>query len=211
VTLPASKYCVAFNNKMSLLSPKDVTAKLVLYPLGKPKIPTRSALSWLGEIRGTATNWNLQGALIRSPSAPGTIDQVCSATARSAQTPEEYELAGAGWFLESGPSQRVGNIVLVSAMSGSGGMCRGSGHQTFVFVGGRLAGTLSPEPWEPRSDGAQTSVRILNGATLEADFDRYGGADPMCCPSRVTTVHYQIVNVGATPLVLALESKTRPK
>jgi hypothetical protein len=212
VTVGPGQYCIAFSNRMSLLSAKEVAANVTLYSLVTPTgyRPERRQLSWLDEVQEGSTNWNEVGAGIPRPITPSQIEAQCNGLTRSAQTPEESAVARAGWAL-TGPPQTMGDLVVISAMSGSGGMCRGAGYQTFVFVDANFAGTLAPKPMEPRTDGIETRVRLLGADTLEADFDRYGTNDPLCCPSRVTTVQYKIENHPGASLTLAYASRTRPR
>ena len=81
---------------------------------------------------------------------------------------------------------------MVLGRSGVDGMCRPLGFQGFVFSGGRFAGTLAPRPMDSRSDGAAQAPELWSAGTLSVTFSRYTGRDPLCCPSRVSTVQYRI-------------------
>ena len=72
------------------------------------------------------------------------------------------------------------------------GMCRPWDYQAFVFVKGAFAGTLSPTLMDSRTDGALSEVRLLAPTSIEAVSLRYADADPLCCPSRLSTVRYRI-------------------
>ncbi|MFN8511866.1 MAG: LppP/LprE family lipoprotein [Chloroflexia bacterium] len=53
-----------------------------------------------------------------------------------------------------------------------------------------------------RTDGALTDVKIADdGGSLQGLFRRYNDTDPLCCPSRTSTVTYTIDT--AMPLVIA--------
>jgi hypothetical protein len=77
-------------------------------------------------------------------------------------------------------------------MTGADGMCRPRPFNTFVFVAGRFAGTLSPVAMASREDGSVGAVRVAPDGTIAADFARYSTADPLCCPSSHVAVRYRI-------------------
>jgi hypothetical protein len=79
------------------------------------------------------------------------------------------------------------------------GMCRPRQYQEFVFARGIFAGTLSPHPMDSRTDGALNRVTISTDGRVQAEYARYGAKDPLCCPSRITTVVFEI---GKDPPVL---------
>ena len=82
-------------------------------------------------------------------------------------------------------------------------MCRPRQYQEFVFVRGIFAGTLSPVPMDSRTDGALGRVTIPAADRVQAEYSRYGATDPLCCPSRITTVVFEIEK---QPPVLRAES-----
>jgi hypothetical protein len=92
-----------------------------------------------------------------------------------------------------GEPQSRGTMAVVTAATSADEMCRPLGVQGFVFVGGRFAGTLSPHPMNSRTDGVLGRVQLF-GSTLRADFRRYASSDPICCPSRTSTVSYRVEN-----------------
>ena len=61
-------------------------------------------------------------------------------------------------------------------------MCRPLGYNGFVFVDGAFAGTISPEPMDPRTTGAGSITGLQNGR-INARYVRYAATDPLCCPS----------------------------
>jgi hypothetical protein len=85
-------------------------------------------------------------------------------------------------------------------------MCRPRQYQDFVFIGGAFAGTLSPQPMDSREDGSLTRVSLQSRSRLTADFQRYGENDPLCCPSRTTTVVFEIASDG--PVVQPVSTAT---
>jgi hypothetical protein len=113
---------------------------------------------------------------------------------------EDKAVADAGWSLVSEPQGRAGTVV-VTAATGADGMCRPLGVQAFVFVEGRFAGTLAPHPMDSRTDGILSRIQIF-GSTLRADFRRYSASDPLCCPSRTSTVSYKLESTDAGPLLV---------
>jgi heat shock protein HslJ len=66
-------------------------------------------------------------------------------------------------------------------------------------VRGAFAGTLSPQPMYSRTDGAISRVWLENGTQLTAEYMRYAASDALCCPSRTTSVTFDIA--GDRPVV----------
>ena len=86
------------------------------------------------------------------------------------------------------------------------GMCRPWDYQAFVFVKGAFAGTLSPSVMDSRTDGALSEIRFPAPSAIEVVFLRYTDTDPLCCPSRLTTVRYRIGHRPAGPVVVPVAS-----
>ena len=63
---------------------------------------------------------------------------------------------------------------------------------------------------DSRTDGALSEVRLISGTQLEAVFLRYVDADPLCCPSRLSTVRYRIELPAKLPRVVPLYVRTKP-
>jgi heat shock protein HslJ len=99
---------------------------------------------------------------------------------------------------------------VVLGRSGVDGMCRPLGFQAFVFVGGRFAGTLAPHPMTSRTDGAAQLPQLWSADAIAVTFSRYAGTDPLCCPSRVSTVQYRVDPGADGPLVTATGVTTVP-
>lgn len=128
------------------------------------------------------------------------IDSAAVASATEAVT-------RAGWTLVNTP-QVVRGIVIITAAVDADGMCRPFKYQTFVFINGTYAGTLSPHTMDSRTDGDLMSVTVKNDQEILASFKRYKESDPLCCASRRTVVHYRVEREGGHPIVVPAETKT---
>jgi heat shock protein HslJ len=118
-------------------------------------------------------------------------------------------VAAAGWQL-FGAAQRHGATEVVLGQSGVDGMCRPLGYQAFVFVDDRYAGSLSPHPMDARTDGAAQIPSLLASDRIAAVFSRYAGSDPLCCPSRLTTVDFRIETGARGPVLILADAHTGP-
>src|SRR6266542_5375897 len=138
-------------------------------------------------------------------------DGIRDATVTGVQT---CALPISGWrLIDAWPARRVSvsygarsvSVTLVMATAFYDGMCRPWQFNAFVFVEGRLAGTVSPVPMDSRTDGVLSGQpAVLHGGRLEAAFTRYAPSDPLCCPSRGTTrVSYQLTRQPAGWVVLS--------
>ena len=148
--------------------------------------------SWLDEPK--PASWNKPGLPI--PAAPpiqGNVDTRCRDLARPAQLDEDKRLRDQGWDLV-GAYQGGWRILVIRGTASYDGMCRPRQYQDFVFVRGVFAGTLSPQAMDSRTDGALGRVSLQSDSRLTAEFERYAGADPLCCPSRTTSVVFEITN-----------------
>jgi heat shock protein HslJ len=153
------------------------------------------------------SNWNKSGASIPKAPVKSVIDNPCRTQIREAVTPADKAITKAGWLLY-GAVQTYGKISTFSAMSGVDGMCRPMGYQEFVFVEGKFAGTLSPKPMDSRSDGASQRVILQSSDQIVAVFSRYKETDPLCCPSQLSRVFYQIDTKNNLSLVVPKEVVT---
>lgn len=97
-------------------------------------------------------------------------------------------------------------MVVIRGAAGYDGMCRPRQYQDFVFVRGKFAGTLSPQPMDSRSDGAIDRVSIQGGKALTAQYVRYAASDALCCPSRTTSVTFEVAT--GTPVVRPVSAST---
>lgn len=148
--------------------------------------------SWLDEPK--PASWNMPGLSI--PAAPriqGNVDPRCRELARPLQLEVDKRLRDQGWDLV-GAYQGGWQILVIRGTAGYDGMCRPLQYQDFVFVRGVFAGTLSPQAMDSRTDGAAGRVSLQNDSQLTAEYSRYTATDPLCCPTRTTSVVFDIAN-----------------
>ncbi len=156
--------------------------------------------------------WNAPGHSVpQSPPSQGSNDDIrCLANVRPPESAEDEAVFAAGWTL-FGTYEGGWGVRLVNGLVGFDGMCRPWSYQVFVFVDGSFAGTVSPGPMASRTDGAAGQVYLHgSGQELSAQFARYADSDPLCCPSRTSTVRYRIERAGPDPVVVPLEVWTTP-
>jgi len=168
------------------------------------------AATWLD---APLANWNRHGRGLPKPPAPqGDRPDAprCGHLVRPATGAEDRAVLEAGWT-PFGALQVAADVTLVRAASGVDGMCRPLGYQVFTYVGGQLAGTLSPVPMSARSDGAAGEIEADGGERLRVTFARYVKDDPLCCPSRHDVVVYRVERGPAGPLVVPVEVLRRAK
>ena len=164
------------------------------------------AQSWLDR---PLTNWNdALATIVRGVSDEETIADLakrCSLPVRRG-TAAERLLADAGWlpYLHVDREIAQRDLEILGGMTGADGMCRPVGFNVFVFVGGTLAGTLSPTLMSSRADGAIGAVRLRPDDTMSAEFARYEDSDAHCCPSSRVNVRYRIDRAGDRPVVTAV-------
>ena len=177
-----------------------VMAALLLVTSAQAQTPSRPG-AWLD---GPIINWNTAGMTI--PPAPpaefGGPAGLCAAEAQPPASPtaEERALDAAGWKRVKSEAVWWG-VTLVSAQQSVDGMCRPMQFQWFVFVDGKLAGTLSPEPMNSRTDGVGY-VEALRREGLDVHYSRYAQTDPLCCPSGQATVRFLIQRTDAGPILV---------
>jgi LppP/LprE lipoprotein len=156
--------------------------------------------------------WNQPSAPVPKAPAPkgdSPTDPRCVGGARQAATPEERMVTSAGWSLYARPTTR-GAATVVLGEASVDGMCRPWDYQAFVFVKGSFAGTLSPSLMDSRTDGALSEIRFPSPTAIEIVFLRYVDADPLCCPSRLTTVRYRIERRPEGPVVVPVSALSKP-
>jgi hypothetical protein len=184
-----------------------IVASLLLVALVVGSRPAAAEGAWLDE---QATQWNTPGmAIPQSPHRPPMGDQRCFDALVVPDTAAKRALVEAGWFL-FGTQVAVSGVELISGQSSADGMCRPAGYQTFVFVDGTFAGTLSPELMHSRVDGALVEAMPAEGNRIIASYVRYTDRDPLCCPSARTTARFEIVREGGVPVVRYLSSGSVP-
>lgn len=158
--------------------------------------------TWLD--RSLTTNWNRNDGVIPSaPRSSNSISGACRSQIRSAESAVDRALNRAGWTL-FGSSQTFGNVTVVNGMAAVDGMCRPLQFNTFVFVGTKFAGTLSPNVMNSREDSALTDANLNSPTEIAAEYTRYTDDDGLCCPSRMTRVEFSITG-GTRPIVNAVD------
>ncbi|MBX3289029.1 MAG: YbaY family lipoprotein [Acidobacteria bacterium] len=147
--------------------------------------------SWLD--RPLTTNWNRTATVPTAPRAAGDLPTTaqCRSQIRTAATAADKAVTARGWHL-FGPAYVYGNVTVVTAMASVDGMCRPNQYNGFVFVGTRFAGTLAPAPTDSRTDGAIGRISLFTLDEITVEFARYGENDALCCPSRTSTVSYEL-------------------
>jgi putative salt-induced outer membrane protein YdiY len=160
---------------------------------------------WIEALPGT---WNAPGAAI--PQAPsgdaGTLAR-CADQIRPASTAADRALEAAGWKL-FGPVLAHGSTSIVRAMSNVDGMCRPLAYHAFVFVDDDFVGTLSPAPMNSRTDGSLAELSWVDAGRAAAVFARYAPEDPLCCPTRESTVEYAIEQRDGRVVLVAQSATT---
>jgi hypothetical protein len=122
---------------------------------------------------------------------------------------EDRRVQDHGWDL-IGAYQAGWQVVVIRGTASYDGMCRPRQYQAFVFVRGTFAGTLSPEAMDSRTDGALGEIILQSDHRLSAQYVRYAPKDPLCCPSRTTSVEFEISR--GVPIVQPVSAYTsRPK
>lgn len=167
-------------------------------------VVAQPAYSWLDD--KPLPNWNSRSRAILQTEkiSSGDLAQ-CGKFVRQPTLAADKQLAKSGWTLV-GPAQVYGKTTVVTWAQGFDGMCRPRGFQTLVFVGNRVAGTLSPGPMDSRTDGALVNVKMTSETTLTAEYVRYRAADALCCPYKTEAVTFVIKPDGAN-FLLTPESK----
>jgi hypothetical protein len=167
-------------------------------------LAAQAPASWLDR---PLSNWNAQGrAVERSATSAEEIADTakrCAMPIRPA-TPAERVLGESGWLpfhmFDKAIAER--DIEIVGGLSDADGMCRPTGFNVFVFVGGTFAGTLSPVTMDSRSDGTVAGgIRLSADDAIAAEFARYTDKDALCCPSARVRFRYTIDRSGTTPVV----------
>lgn len=154
--------------------------------------------TWLD---GDLASWNTAGmAIPAAPAIDDNPDPRCAERERPAETAEDDALIAEGWRLFL-PYQRGWGVTLISGLAGYDGMCRPLGYQSFVFVDGVFAGTVSPEPMDSRTTGAATDVNLWYADQVSAEYLRYAPDDPLCCASSTDSVNFTIEETPDGPVL----------
>jgi hypothetical protein len=192
------------------VKPWPLLAILLLSLIPFPTVPQNRPAG--SRLDSASLQWNTPGASF--PKAPQDVEknitpEYCKAHERPVRLPEERVFAGAGWMVFAS-SQGKDGVTVVGGALGEDGMCRPDPYQYFVFVRGKFAGTLSPRLMRARSDGSVNKVDFAGPGTIVADFSRYTGADPLCCPSRISQATYEVRERSRNPVVVLVGVRTRP-
>lgn len=155
-----------------------------------PAAASNARSSWLDESK--PVSWTTAGIPIpRAPQGVGTVDPRCRALARPPESEADKRLTERGWDL-IGAYQGGWGVRVLQGTASYDGMCRPQAYQEFVFVHGVFAGTLSPETMDSRADGSLNRVTLQGDRRLVAEYARYARSDALCCPSRTTSVVFEI-------------------
>ena len=182
-----------------------VVAPLVAAALFQPPANNQTTAIWLDR---PLTGWNKAGSPV--PKAPKPPEPLTTVISRCRLTPPAGDpasaVADAGWipFNYFGKPIEQGDVAIVGGMTGADGMCRPTGYNVFVFVGRRLAGTLSPVVMTSRQDGSSGEIQ-LSPPEITVEFARYTKTDPLCCPSSRATVRFRIDRTKAGAVVVPIE------
>jgi hypothetical protein len=164
------------------------------------------------------SGWNAPGSpmprAVTDDETMAELSRRCPPVSALRGTPGERTLSGSGWvpFHMFDRAVALGDVEIVAGLAGADGMCRPVAFNVFVFVGGRLAGTLSPAVMDSRTDASiGGAIRLAEDGTIAAEFSRYAAADPLCCPSGRVTVRYRIDRSAGAPVVVPVSVRpTRP-
>lgn len=180
-----------------------LTATLLL--AGVATLAQAPEISWLDR---PLSNWNTPGrAMPRATpkhEAISVIAKRCSLPMLR-NTTGERAVADAGWLPFHTFDRQIvqRDVEIIGGLAGADGMCRPVDFNVFVFVGGRLAGTLAPTPMASRTDSSIAGgVRLGADDAIAAEFSRFTVADPLCCPSQRVTVAYRIDRTATPPVVV---------
>lgn len=168
-------------------------------------VPVFAQSQWLDQT--PLPNWNSRSrTILQTEKMPASELAQCGKFVRQPTLAADRLLTKNGWTLV-GAAQIYGRTTIVTWAQGFDGMCRPRSFQTLVFVGDRVAGTLSPAPMDSRTDGALVNVKMTSETTLTAEYARYRASDALCCPSKIEAVAFVIRPDGAN-FLLVPESKT---
>jgi hypothetical protein len=182
---------------------RPVLAFLLLGLLRPATSQDRPPGAWLDE--HTPQQWNRPGEDLPRPPKDVEVKseprpEFCKAQSRPAVSKEEQKLAAAGWLVFAS-FRGAYDLAVVGGSVTEDGMCRPDYYQYFVFVRGRFAGTLSPALMRARADASINKISFPAAVQIEAAFSRYTWADPLCCPSRISEVTFEIRWESGKPVV----------
>jgi LppP/LprE lipoprotein len=180
---------------------------LWLSGIGRADSASDGTGSWLDE--PVASSWNQVAMDVPAAHSLSGSNPRCASVERWAETPEDQALVDAGWSLMA-PYRAGWGLMVVDGAGGYDGMCRPLAYESFVFVDGQLAGTISPDPMNSRTTGAG-SVIALRPDQVTARFLRYAPTDPLCCPSLgAVVVDYHVDRGPDGPVLTPFRSYREP-
>jgi hypothetical protein len=140
----------------------------------------------------------------------GQVAERCDLVRRSS-TAAERALADAGWLPYLHVDRKIADrdVEIVGAMTAADEKCQPAEFNIFVFVGEKIAGTLSPVNMTSQRDGAVGAVRLAADDTIVAEFARYAVGGPTCCPSSRVAVRYRIDRAGPQAVVVPVSMQQR--
>jgi len=147
-------------------------------------------------------NWNSRKRVILETKKISASElKRCSTSVRQPSLPQDFILTKMNWTL-TGAAQVFGNTAVITTAEGFDGMCRPLKFETYVFVGNRLAGGLTPGPEDSRTDGSVINVNLYSETDLSAEFARYRDSDALCCPYKTERVTYKVKPDGRNFLLV---------
>ena len=164
-----------------------IAAFVVVLPLYSNAFAQRS---WLDQT--SLSNWNSSSRITKTKKISSAELKRCASEVRQPSLEADSLLMKNGWTLLGNPMTVYGDTAVVSVAGGFDANCRPVNFQTFVFVGSKLAGTLSPTLMNSRTDGALTDIDMTSEKNLTAEFSRYRASDPLCCPWKTEEVSFEI-------------------
>jgi hypothetical protein len=173
-----------------------IAAFVVVLPLSSNAFAQKN---WLDQ--NSMSNWNGGNGISKTKKISSAELKRCADEVRQPSLEADSILMKNGWTLLGNPTQVYGDTAIVSVAGAFDGMCRPLKSQTFVFVGSKLAGTLSPTLMDSRTDGSLTHVKLTSATTLTADYARYRTSDPLCCPWKTQEVSFVIKQDGGNYLL----------
>jgi hypothetical protein len=196
-----------------------VLAGLLLAMLPGPVRPasaeTHDSVDWSADpaawLDDPSLTWNTPGdPITRGPGPPEVLwSPHCERLYRPADSEADRQVEAAGWRLV-GPSWTGWGMVLIPAGGPADAMCRPVPFTAFVFVDGVYAGSVTPLPRFPRTDGALEQLS-LNADGVHATYVRYAQPYPLCCPSGHMKVLFTVEQTPEGPVIQpALERQTTP-
>ncbi len=173
-----------------------IAAFVIVLPLGSNAFAQKN---WLDQ--KSMSNWNSSSEIPKTKKISPAELKRCADEVRQPSLEADSLLMKNGWTLLGNPTQVNGDTAVVSVAGAFDGMCRPLKSQTFVFVGNKLAGTLSPALMDSRTDGVLTDVKLTSATTLTAEYARYRANDPLCCPWKTQEISFDIKQNGGNFLL----------